>query len=111
MVDEPLSPLVAKGANHVMSLLVELIRRREVKGEDAQLLVLAAEMDKAGDRQSKEKRGAGRGEGRQGEEGRGEVRRAVKGVGKNVDKVKRGSAAWTRGFWPCWRRRKASTKA
>jgi|ADKH01.1.fsa_nt_gi hypothetical protein len=94
-----------------MSLLVELIRRREVKGEDAQLLVLAAEMDKAGDRQSKEKRGAGRGEGRQGEEGRGEVRRAVKGVGKNVDKVKRGSAAWTRGFWPCWRRRKASTKA
>jgi len=31
-----------------MSLLVELIRRREVKEEDAQLLVLAAEMDKAG---------------------------------------------------------------
>jgi len=40
-----------------------------------------------------------------------EVRRAVEEVGKRVDKVKRGSAAWTRGFWPCWRRRKALTKA
>jgi len=82
-----------------------------VKGKDAQLLVLAAEMDKAGDRQSKEKRGAGRGEGRRGEEGRGGVRRAVKEVGKRVDKVKRGSAASTKGYWPCWRRQKASTKA
>jgi len=61
-----------------------------VKGEDAQLLVLAAEMDKAGDGRRKEKRGAGRGEGRRGEEGRGEVRRAVEEVGKSVDKVKRG---------------------
>ena len=61
-IDELLSLFLAKGAHHVMSLLIDLIRRREVKG-DAQLLVLAAEMDKVGDRQSKEKRGAGRGVG------------------------------------------------
>ena len=35
------------------------------------LFILAAEMDKAGDRRLKEKRGAGRGEGRRGEEGVG----------------------------------------
>ncbi len=55
-----------------------------MKGEDAQLLVIAAEMDKAGDRRRKEKRGARRGEGRRGEERHGEVRRAVKEVGKRV---------------------------
>jgi len=62
-IDELLSLFLAEGAHHVMSLLQTSLRRREVKGEDARLLVLAAEMDKAGDGRRKEKRGAGRGEG------------------------------------------------
>jgi hypothetical protein len=32
-IDELLSLFLAKGAHHVMSLLIDLIRRREVKGD------------------------------------------------------------------------------
>jgi hypothetical protein len=101
-IDELLSLLLTKGADHVMLLLIDLIRRREVKAEDAQLLmmfILAAKMDKLGDKIDDVKKSVEQVGERVDEVKKSledtrrnveEVRRAVEEVGKRVDEVKRG---------------------